>query len=200
MSTTTAALGDMLRTSHYAARFSKHNLNSRIASIENTVSKLTNNTSIETTETTGELPKEISSLITGSDYWIKAKTNRYKWLIRQGHLQDLLTLAQHARENATQEDPSHYFAHVCSKKQWEQYTLPFLAKRKAADHKAEAVVRRLGTAVAGFIKMVYKQIWKGANVERWACLAVEAPHKKPGQSVLQHFNWLCARELQGASV
>jgi hypothetical protein len=43
-------------------------------SIENKVSNTTNNTSIE-------LPDEIKALITGNDYWVTAKTNRYKKLI-----------------------------------------------------------------------------------------------------------------------
>src|SRR5258708_34563738 len=55
-------------------------------SIENTVSKaITNNTSIE-------LPQEIKALITGNDFWVNAKSNRYKKLIREGHLDKLLVL------------------------------------------------------------------------------------------------------------
>src|SRR6266516_125076 len=59
------------------------------ASIENAVGNATNSTSIE-------LQQEIKALITGSDFWILAKTNRYKKLIREGHLDKLLHLATHA--------------------------------------------------------------------------------------------------------
>ena len=55
------------------------------ASIENTVGNTTNNTSIE-------LPQAIKALITGNDFWVNAKTNRYKKLIREGHLDKLLVL------------------------------------------------------------------------------------------------------------
>src|SRR2546430_1039484 len=44
-----------------------------------------------------EIPPVLEKLITGPDYWVKAKTNRYKMLMRQGHLQDLLDLAEMAK-------------------------------------------------------------------------------------------------------
>src|SRR5689334_20829879 len=40
-----------------------------------------------------EVPAAITNLITGSDFWVVAKTNRYKKLIREGHLANLLELA-----------------------------------------------------------------------------------------------------------
>jgi len=45
--------------------------------------------------------------------------------------------------------------------------------------KAEQIARRLGTQINNFI---YKQIWRGVNVERWAVAAEEVRHDKPGQS------------------
>ncbi len=151
------------------------------ASIENTVSSITtNNTSIE-------LPEEIKALITGNDYWVNAKTHRYKKLIREGHLDKLLALANMAR---VKNNPANWFAKACSKLSWER-TLAYLAKLKEVARKAEHVARRLGTKVNKFI---YKQIWKGVNVERWAVAAEEIRHDKPGQSREKHFAWLCLHE------
>jgi hypothetical protein len=151
------------------------------ASIENTVSKaFTNNTSIE-------LPEKIKGLITGNDFWVNAKTNRYKKLIREGHLDKLLELAKMAH---SKNNPANWFAKVCSKATWER-TLAYFAKLKEVARKAEHVARRLGTTVNKFI---YKQIWKGVNVERWAVTAEEVRHDKPGQSREKHFAWLCLHE------
>lgn len=162
------------------ARFNEKRMSNEV-SIENTVGNVTNDTSIE-------LPPEISVLITGSDYWVNAKTNRYKKLVREGHLDKLLHLACEAR---TKDNPANWFAAACSKARWEQYTLPYLAKLAEVAHKAEQVALRLGTRVSRFI---YKQIWKGVNVERWAVQAEEMRHDKPGQSRLKHFAWLCQHE------
>ena len=91
------------------------------ASIENTVSSdTTNKTSIE-------LPQEIKALITGNDFWVNAKSNRYKKLIREGHLDKLLHLAKQA---LTKDNPANWFARACSKARWEKYTLPYFAKLK----------------------------------------------------------------------
>jgi hypothetical protein len=151
------------------------------ASIENTVGTTTNNTSIE-------LPVEIKELITGNDFWVDAKTNRYKKLIREGHLDKLLHLAEMAQ---SKDNPDYWFAHSCSKARWEKYTLPYFVKLKEVARKAESVARRLGTQINKFI---YKMIWKGVNVERWAVAAEEIRHDKPGQSREKHFAWLCLHE------
>lgn len=152
------------------------------ASIENIVGNVTTKTSIE-------LPAEIKKLITGSDYWINAKSNRYRKLIREGHLDKLLHLAAEAR---TKDSPANWFAKVCSKAAWDR-TLAYFAKLSEVAHKAELVARRLGTRVSKFI---YKQIWNGVNVERWAIQAEEMRHDKAGQGRLQHFAWLCLHEQE----
>jgi len=152
------------------------------ASIENTLGTTTNNTSIE-------LPEEIKELITGNDFWVNAKSNRYKKLIREGHLDKLLELAKMAH---SKNNPANWFAKACSKATWER-TLAYFAKLKEVARKAEQVARRLGTKVNKFI---YKQIWKGVNVERWAVAAEEISHEKPGQSREKHFAWLCLHEQQ----
>jgi len=164
------------------ATLKQKQFNCNDASIENTARKaITNNTSIE-------LPQEIKALITGSDFWVTAKTNRYKKLIREGQLDKLLHLA---REAHTKDNPANWFARACSKARWEMYTLPYFAKLKEVARKAEHVARRLGTKVNKFI---YKMIWKGVNVERWAVTAEEIRHDKPGQSREKHFAWLCLNE------
>ena len=150
------------------------------ASIENTVGNTTNNTSIE-------LPNEIKVLITGTEYWVNAKSNRYKMLIREGHLEKLLELARMAH---SKRNPANWFAKVCSRLSWER-TLAYFAKLAEVAQKAEQVVRRIGIKVNKFI---YKQIWKGVNVERWAVAAEEMKHDKPGQSRAKHFAWLCLNE------
>ena len=38
--------------------------------------------------------------------------------------------------------------------------------------------------------------WNGVNVERWAVVAEEIRHDKPGQSREKHFAWLCVNEKQ----
>lgn len=174
----TLSAGAVLSTRYASLKQKQYNHD---ASIENTVGTTTSNTSIE-------LPSEIKALITGSDFWIQAKTNRYKKLIREGDLDKLLHLA---RQALTKNNPANWFASACSKVRWEKYTLPYFAKLKEVARKAENVARRLGTKVNKFI---YKQIWKGVNVERWAVAAQEIRHDKPEQSREKHFAWLCLNE------
>jgi hypothetical protein len=150
-------------------------------SIESTVGNATNNSSIE-------LPAQIRALITGSEFWVQAKTNRYKKLIREGHLDKLLSLARAAQ---SKENPANWFAAACSKARWERYTMPYFAKLQEVARKAEHVARRLGTQINKFI---YKQIWRGVNVERWAIAAQEVPHDQSGQSREKYFAWLCINE------
>jgi hypothetical protein len=174
----TLSAGAVLQTRYASVIQNRRKINT---SIENTEDNLTNNTSIE-------LPAEIKVLITGSDYWVQAKTNRYKKLIREGQLEKLLHLA---REAHSKEHPANWFATVCSKARWEQYTLPYFAKLREVAERAQNVACRLRTQVNKFI---YKQIWKGVNVERWAVTAEEVRHDKPGQSRERHFAWLCIHE------
>ena len=174
----TLSAGAVLRARYAGLRSNQISGN---VSIESTAGDTTNNTSIE-------LPVDIRALITGSDFWIAAKTNRYKKLIREGHLDKLLHLARLAQ---TKERPANWFAAVCSKERWAQCTLPYFAKLQEVARKAHDVARRLGTKINRFI---YQQIWRGVNVERWAVTAEEVRHDKPGQSKLKHFAWLCQHE------
>ncbi len=173
------------------ARFSQLKQKSEItndSSIENTVVKATNNTSIETKAVDDTLPQAITELITGSEYWVNAKSNRYR-IIREGHLEKLLELARMAH---SKDNPANWFAEACSKAAWER-TLAYFAKLSQVAQKAETVAKRLGTTTSKFI---YKQIWKGVNVERWAIQAQEMRHDKAGQTTLKHFAWLCVHEKQ----
>ncbi|HEX4204299.1 MAG TPA: hypothetical protein VHZ51_08920, partial [Ktedonobacteraceae bacterium] len=111
-----------------------------------------------------ELPAAIKNLITGSDFWVIAKTNRYKKLIREGHLRDLLELANIA---LTKNNPANWFAKVCSVKAWER-TLDFLKKLYLVRKETEAVLSRIGKGVE---KLVYKHAWAGKSVERYAIAA-----------------------------
>ena len=174
----TVLAGAVLKT-RYASIQQKKQYNDD-ASIEIKAGNTTNNTSIE-------LPNEIKELITGNEYWVNAKSNRYKKLIREGHLEKLLELSRMAH---SKHNPANWFAKVCSKAAWDR-TLAYFAKLADVAQKAEQVVRRLGIKVNNFI---YKQIWNGANVERWAVAAEEIKHDKPGQSREKHFAWLCLHE------
>jgi len=173
----TLSAGDVLQARY--ANFKQKQSNDA-SSIENKVGNTTNNTSIE-------LPDEIQELITGNEYWVNAKSNRYRKLIREGHLEKLLELSKMAH---SKHNPANWFAKACSKAAWER-TLAYFAKLAEVAHKAERVARRIGTKVNKFI---YKQIWKGVNVERWAITAEEIRHDKQGQSRERHFAWLCLNE------
>jgi hypothetical protein len=178
----TLSAGEVLQARY--ASFKQKQFNDA-SSIENKAGNITNNTSIE-------LPDEIQALITGNEYWVNAKSNRYRKLIREGHLEKLLELSRMAH---SKHNPANWFAKACSKAAWER-TMAYFAKLAEVAQKAEQVVRRIGIKVNKFI---YKQIWKGVNVERWAVAAEEIRHDKPGQSRERHFAWLCVHEKQLAA-
>lgn len=157
-------------------------------------SVVTNNTSIE-------IPPEIDALIDNKAYY-----NKFKSLIRKGHLQDLLDLAEIA---LTKDKPSHWFAKSTKTKagpgqdglptMWER-SLKYLAKLRDVRRMAELVAAKIGTTVT---KGIYKQIWKGVNVERWADLALESKQLarqgtgRRDTDPAKYFMWLCSRELSG---
>ena len=143
-------------------------------------------------DTSIELPAAITNLITGSEFWVTAKSNRYKKLIREGHLDNLLELAKLA---LTKDNPAHWFAKVCSVKAWDR-TLDFLKKLNNVRMKAAQVTKRIGE---GMTKFVYKQIWEGKNVERHAITAEEVRHDKPKQAIAKLFAYLCKQEGQGTT-
>ena len=143
-------------------------------------------------DTSIELPAAITNLITGNEFWVTAKSNRYRKLIREEYLDDLLELAKLA---LTKDNPAHWFAKVCSVKAWER-TLDFLKKLYSVRKKAAQVTQRIGENMTTF---VYKQIWAGKNVEHHAVTAEEVRHDKPNQSIGKLFAYLCKQEGQGTA-
>lgn len=143
-------------------------------------------------DTSIELPAAIKSLITGNEFWVTAKSNRYKKLVREGFLDDLMELASLALKK---DNPANWFAKVCSVKAW-QRTLDFLRKLYTVRKKAAQVTKRIGEQMTSF---VYKQIWAGKNVEYHAVTAQEVRHDKPKQSIAKLFAFLCKQEGQGAA-
>ena len=57
---------------------------------------------------------------------------------------------------------------------------------------AQRVAEKLRTTVSGFI---YQQIWRGANVERWAGTAAEG-----GRHKAKYFTWLCKHHGPGQAL
>jgi hypothetical protein len=157
----------------------RETLKKRAASIEKKGSIPTTN-SIETA-----LPKEIDALITGNDYWHKAKSNRYKKLIREGHLNDLLELVAQA---STKNVPANWFAKAASKAQWER-TLDFLAKLREVAHNAAEVAKRL-VVQPEQMKAIYKACWRYGN----AVISKAVTAQETGRDKFKYFNWLCRYE------
>jgi hypothetical protein len=167
------------------------NTNSIEGSVNNT------NTSIEiyvkSFDRTVEIPAEIDALIDDKNY-----RSKYGAMICRGFKEQLLQLARHTRSMAAagrlQKTPARFFSGYAKNANWER-TLKFLAELTKVQQLAERVAEKLKTAVTGFI---YQQIWRGVNVERWADMAEEVPHDKPGQSAARYFTWLCKREASTA--
>jgi len=166
--------------------FTNHYLNR--SSIETSADNSNNSIELPQTITTsqpdqGQIPTEVDALIDNKMY-----RNKFRKLIREGHLTKLMTLAEVAR---TKPHPSRWFATVTAKANWGR-TLQFLAKLYEVQARAERVAAKISSTVTTFI---YKQIWRGVNVDRWADTAREVRHDKPGQSRAKYFMWLCKREL-----
>lgn len=160
---------------------------SRVGTILQTNHKFYRDNSKLTTNTSIELPDQIQNLITGTDYWREAKQNRYKKLIREGHLNDLLQLAELA---AAKRAPANWFAKVASKVEWER-TLKFLATlHKVAQNAAEVVKRVKGASQ--HMAAVYKACWRhGESVIIKAITAQET-----GRDQYKYFCWLTRKVQQ----
>jgi hypothetical protein len=161
--------GEILAYQHeqrLAARtqvLTSHNTNSIEGSVNNSITSI-------------EIPTEVDALIDNKAYY-----NKFRKLMRE-YPGELLTLVELAHTKA---QPSRWFATVTAKKNWER-TLKFLAELFRVRELAERVADKLNTAVTNFI---YQQVWRGANVERWADTAAEAGEHRP-----KYFTWLCRRE------
>jgi hypothetical protein len=160
-------------------------------SIEGSVNKT--NSSIEiyvkSFDRTVQIPGEIDALISDKGY-----RSKYGAMICRGFKEQLLQLARYTRSmqaaGKLREAPQHFFSGYAKNARWER-TLKFLAGLREVRELAERVAKKLKTEVTDFL---LQQIWRGVNVERWADLAREAPHDKPGQSTGRYFTWLCQRE------
>jgi hypothetical protein len=128
-----------------------------------------------TTNNSIELPAEIDNLIDNKMY-----RNKFKKLVREGKLNELLELAEIA---ATKDKPSFWFAKVTSKARIEG-TLEWLRKAREVAHNAAEVVRRLVPTIKQ-MKAVYKACWSSPDVIRHAITAEET-----GRDKFKYFCWL----------
>jgi molybdenum cofactor biosynthesis enzyme MoaA len=157
-------------------------LESRMASIE--LRRVnTNSSSIEPARaqtqsaSTDDIPEEIDALIDNKNY-----RNKFRVLIRQGHLDDLLELASFAREKKA---PSRWFSVVTAKRNW-QASLKFLAELRNVNQLVEQVTVRLRVPQTS-IRAVYKACWRyGEATIQKAVTAAEI-----GRDPFRLFCWLC---------
>lgn len=124
------------------------------------------------------IPDEIDSLIDNKMY-----RNKFKKLIREGHLRDLIELAEIAQ---SKDKPSFWFAKVCAKARWEN-TLTWLKKARDVARKAIEIAKRL-SAGPEQMKIIYKACWRRKDVLRHAITASET-----GIDRIKYFNWLVWR-------
>ncbi|MER0445976.1 hypothetical protein ABR738_15645 [Streptomyces sp. Edi4] len=118
----------------------------------------------------GEIPQVVDELIDNKMY-----RNKFKALIRRGHLQDLLDLVEVAH---TKEKPSRWFASVTAKKCWER-TLDFLAKMREVQRVVQEVRKRI-TVPAKSVGAVFKAAWRHRQgAVRFAVTAAETGKTHP---------------------
>jgi hypothetical protein len=157
-------------------------LESRMASIES--KRLNTNTeSIEPARSqtqvapTADIPEVIDALIDNKSY-----RNKFRSLIRQGHLNDLLELARVAKEK---DAPSRWFSVVTAKANW-QATLKFLAELRNINQLVHQVTKRLHVPQTS-IRAIYKACWRfGESTIQHAVTAAEI-----GRDPFRLFCWLC---------
>lgn len=131
-------------------------------------SKLTNNSI--------DIPAEIDALIDNKAYY-----NKFRKLIREGHLDKLLKLAEIAW---TKEAPSHWFATVTAKHNWER-TLEFLAEIRQVAKQVMHAAEQLRVP-DDRLKPLFKAAWQlRGQLPRLAGLA-----KETGRDPERYFWWL----------
>lgn len=134
---------------------------------------------VSTTNNSIELPEEIDNLIDNKMY-----RNKFKKMVREGHLNDLMQLAEIA---ITKNQPSHWFAKVTSKARWDS-TLEWLSKLREVVTNVAEIARKINIPLNGQ-KAVFKACWKLNSVAvRHAITASEV-----GKDPFKYFNWLCWR-------
>lgn len=128
----------------------------------------------------GEIPETIDALIDN-----KMFRNKFKALIRKGHLQDLLDLAEVAQGKDT---PSHWFARATrttpvpgkegKPTHWER-SLKFLAKLRQVRRIAEQISSRIKVP-ADSLNAVFKAAWRHQQgAVRFAVTAAETGKTHP---------------------
>ena len=128
-----------------------------------------------------DIPAEIDALIDN-----KAFYNKFRKLIREGHLEKLLKLAEIAH---TKEKPSRWFAMATAKRNWER-TLEYLAKIRQVVNQVMHAARKLATP-AHRIKQLFKAAWQlRGHFQRLVGLASE------GRNPERYFWWLYGRRQQ----
>jgi hypothetical protein len=110
-----------------------------------------------------ELPEVVDQLIDNKMY-----RNKFKKLVREGHLQDLLDLATVAM---TKNRPSRWFATVTAKARFSG-TLIWLQKCRQVTQLAREVASRL-SAGTQHMRAIYKACWRRNDVVRHAVTASE---------------------------
>lgn len=147
----------------------------------------TNRNKVNTSNNSIELPEEIDNLIDNKMY-----RNKFRKLIREGHLKDLLELAKLAQ---MKDKPSYWFARATKTKpapgqedkptMWER-TLKYLAKLRKVTRTVTEIAERI-QAPAEYLKVVYAAYWRhGGNILRYAITAQETARTNP----YRYFCWL----------
>jgi hypothetical protein len=163
----------------------------RISSIETPLTK----EEAEEAQIVRDLPAAISELNVGINKWRIAKANRYRKLIREGHLNDLLELVALAPKMAQTTTPANWFAAWASKKHWER-TLKTLAKLQRVAQVAEEVATRV-KALPEDMKAVLKAVWRhGERAVQMAITASETAvtKKRPDGSPFKLFCHLALKQ------
>ena len=110
-----------------------------------------NRTCINSTTSKIELPEVIASLVDNKDYLPK-----HNKLAREYGVKYILKLAELAE---TKKSPSHWYAKVTSKSNWENVTLPMLEKLFKAIESATKAMQKLGIGdkwIRYYTKVAYR--------------------------------------------
>ena len=158
---------------------------------------------VNTTDSSIEIPQAIDDLIDNKMY-----RNKFKSLIKKGHLADLLLLAELAHRMATKSTPARWFAAWTKTKpdagredqptNWER-TLKFLAELRRAMQLAADVTERVKMPASKALA-VFKAVWrlKGLAV-RNAALAADYVAENGGKA-WKVWLWLCWKSRTTATM
>ncbi|HEV2639392.1 MAG TPA: hypothetical protein VGX23_29915 [Actinocrinis sp.] len=142
--------------------------------------KASDSSSVTSIEEGQDLPREIDDLIDNKMY-----RRKFNALVRRGHLQDLLDLAEVARGKDT---PSHWFARATrttpvpgneNKPTFWERSLKFLTKLRKVRRIAKEIGQRLKVP-ADSVNAVFKAAWRhNEGAVRMAVTAAETGKKHP---------------------